>query len=264
MSKSTDEQLESALRENVELKKSLAESMAGQRKAEEELESCAHALATAEKELQDFLYAAAHDLKQTLRVISVYTELLQRQYAQDKQATEFTSFIVDGVTEMRTLIESLLTFSRMSAPGRRTTVSLSAVVQWALLNVEASARESGAQITYAELPEVVVDESQMVQVFQNLLSNALKFRREEPPRISVSSEAEPGAYTISVRDNGVGIESQYRDQIFTPFKRLHGREVPGTGLGLALCKRIIEGHGGRIWVESDGRTGSTFKFTLPV
>jgi light-regulated signal transduction histidine kinase (bacteriophytochrome) len=143
-------------------------------------------------------------------------------------------------------------------------VNLNSVVQWALLNLERSVRESGAQVVFSELPVVSVDESQMVQLFQNLLSNALKYRSGEVPRIEVASQETEGAHTISVRDNGIGIEPAYQKQIFTAFKRLHGREVPGTGLGLALCRKIVEGHGGRIWVESDGKRGSTFKFTLPI
>jgi light-regulated signal transduction histidine kinase (bacteriophytochrome) len=215
-------------------------------------------------ELQQFSYAASHDLKEPLRSVSTYAQLLQRYYAGHEHANEFTSFIVDGVNRMNTLIDSLLTYSRTGAPVRRTAVNLNSVVQWALLNLERSVRESGAQVVFSELPVVSVDESQMVQLFQNLLSNALKYRSGEVPRIEVASQETEGAHTISVRDNGIGIEPAYQKQIFTAFKRLHGREVPGTGLGLALCRKIVEGHGGRIWVESDGKRGSTFKFTLPI
>jgi light-regulated signal transduction histidine kinase (bacteriophytochrome) len=255
--KSLEEQLADALRENAVLRKSLS-------KAEEECAQNLEAARSANEELQQFSYAASHDLKEPLRSVSTYAQLLQRRYAEDKQTTEFTSFIIDGVNRMNTLIDNLLTYSRTGAPTRRTTVNLNAVLQWALLNLERSIRESGAQISSGDLPTVIADESQMVQLFQNLLSNSLKYRSSDVPKIDVSSEEQAGAYVISVRDNGVGIEPRYQSQIFAAFKRLHGREVPGTGLGLTMCRKIVEGHGGRIWVESEGKQGSVFKFTLPV
>jgi light-regulated signal transduction histidine kinase (bacteriophytochrome) len=255
--KQLEQQLAEARREIADLREALS-------KSEEECTRSLEAARSANAELQQFSYAASHDLKEPLRSVSTYAQLLQRYYAGHEHANEFTSFIVDGVNRMNTLIDSLLTYSRTGAPVRRTAVNLNSVVQWALLNLERSVRESGAQVVFSELPVVSVDESQMVQLFQNLLSNALKYRSGEVPRIEVASQETEGAHTISVRDNGIGIEPAYQKQIFTAFKRLHGREVPGTGLGLALCRKIVEGHGGRIWVESDGKRGSTFKFTLPI
>jgi light-regulated signal transduction histidine kinase (bacteriophytochrome) len=213
--------------------------------------------------LQHFSYAASHDLKEPLRTISTYTQLLQREYGDAPQAAEFTAFIADGIQRMNALIESLVIYSRTGAPRRRIAVSLQSLIQWALLNLEPYVRESGAQITCGDLPTVMVDETQMVQLFQNLLSNALKYRSSDPPCIVVSSDETAEGYIISVQDNGIGIDPRYQSQIFAPFKRLHGREVPGVGLGLALCRKIVEGHGGRIWVESDGKRNSVFKFTLP-
>jgi light-regulated signal transduction histidine kinase (bacteriophytochrome) len=255
--KQLEQQLAEARREIADLREALS-------KAEEECSTALEAARSANAELQQFSYAASHDLKEPLRSVSTYAQLLQRHYAGHQHATEFTSFIVDGVNRMNTLIDSLLTYSRTGAPVRRTAVNLNSVVQWALLNLERSVRESGAQVVFSDLPVVSVDESQMVQLFQNLLSNSLKYRSGEVPRVEVSSQETEGAHTISVRDNGIGIEPAYQKQIFTAFKRLHGREVPGTGLGLALCRKIVEGHGGRIWVESDGKQGSTFNFTLPI
>ena len=132
-----------------------------------------------------------------------------------------------------------------------------------MLNLQQAISDSGAEIQYAGLPELSVDESQIVQLFQNLLSNALKYRSSAPPRIEITAEEGPDGYTISVADNGQGIEPRFHKQVFGVFKRLHGREVPGTGIGLALCRKIAESHEGQIWVESDGQNGSTFKFTLP-
>ncbi len=254
--KPREQQLAEARREIAALREALG-------KSEEECTRHLDAARSANAELQQFSYAASHDLKEPLRSVSTYAQLLQRHYAEDEHACEFTSFIVDGVNRMNTLIDSLLTYSRTGGPVRRTAVNLNSVVQWALLNLERSVRESEAQIVFGDLPEVLADESQMVQLFQNLLSNSLKYRSSEIPRIEVSSQETEGVHTISVRDNGIGIDPAYQKQIFTAFKRLHGREVPGTGLGLALCRKIIEGHGGRIWVESDGKEGSVFKFTLP-
>ncbi|MGI9071880.1 MAG: sensor histidine kinase [Bryobacteraceae bacterium] len=262
--KSLQEQLAEALNENISLREALEGCIAARKEAEDE---CARNLETARsanEELQVFSYAMSHDLKEPLRSVSNYAELLERHYSGDEQATEFTSIITDGVKRANALIEGLLTYSRTGAPTRRTAIQLNSVLQWALLNLEQTVRESGAQITSADLPVAVVDESQMVQLFQNLLLNSLRYRSSDVPKIHVSSEEGPDAYTISVRDNGIGVEPRYQEQIFAAFKRLHGREVPGTGLGLALCRKIVEGHGGRIWVESDGKHGSVFKFTLPI
>jgi len=262
--KSLEQQLAEALAENSNLRKSLEHCVAARKAAEEECARNLEAARSANEELQIFSYAMSHDLKEPLRSISTYAELLQRHYASDQEAAELTPFITDGVKRANTLIESLLLYSRAGAPTNPTAINLNAVLQWALLNVERFVRESGAQITFDDLPVVVADESQMVLLFQNLLLNSLKYRSTDAPKVHVSSEEGPDAYTISVRDNGIGIEPKYQKQIFTAFKRLHGREVPGTGIGLALCRRIVEGHGGRIWVESDGERGSVFKFTLPI
>ncbi len=252
-----EQQLTEALEENRRLRESLAH-------AEQKIERSLAACEAAVKELQQFAYAASHDLQEPLRTISAYTELLQRYYGSNEDAREFTSFIVDAAERMTVLIRDLLTYSRTGSAGSRTMISLGAAVQWAMMNLSRSIQEAGAEIQCGELPDVVCDESQIIQVFQNLLSNALKYRSSEPPKIEISAQEAPEVYTVAVRDNGVGIAPQYHDRVFSVFQRLHGREVPGTGIGLALCRKIIEAHHGAIWVESDGEHGSVFKFTLPL
>lgn len=261
--KSLEQKLAEALREAGSLREALENCVAARQDAEADCAESLKAARRANEELQVFSYAVSHDLKEPLRSISNYAELLERHYAGDERTAEFRFFITDGVKRVNTLIENLLTYSKTGAPTRRTAIKLNAAVQWALLNLEQAVRESGAQIRCGDLPVLVVDEIQMVQLFQNLLLNSLRYRSSDAPKIEVSAEEGADAYTIAVRDNGMGIDPQYHQQIFTAFKRLHGREIPGTGLGLALCRKIVEGHGGRIWVESEGTQGSVFKFTLP-
>jgi light-regulated signal transduction histidine kinase (bacteriophytochrome) len=243
-----EEQLAEALRENNALKRELEQAQADARSAQDELRL--------------FAYATSHDLQESLRSISSYAQLLERQYASNTEAAEFTSYIVDAVNRMTVLIRDLLTYSRLPKPRKRT-VALGGLVQWAMMSLDVSIREAKARIVYADLPEVQADENQAVQLLQNLFSNALKYRSAAPPEIEITAEEGDDSYTISVRDNGIGIEPRFRDQIFGVFKRLHGREVPGTGIGLALCRKIVEGHEGKIWVESGETQGSVFKFTLP-
>jgi light-regulated signal transduction histidine kinase (bacteriophytochrome) len=258
-----EDELTKVLRENEQLRQSLAESTAALKKAQEEAERNLIAAQNATAELQHFVYAASHDLQEPLRSISTYTQLLHRDYAKDKQATEFAGFVHDGVTQMNALIRDLLTYSRTGNPGRRSSVNLSAPVQWALFKLAAPIKETGARITHGDLPDVEIDDAQIALLFENLLSNALKFRGDVSPVVEISAEENGEGYAISVRDNGVGIDPRFHDQVFLPFKRLHGKNIPGTGLGLAICRKIVQAHGGRIWVESDGKAGSNFKFTLP-
>ena len=248
--KPIEQQLSEALEENTQLKASLEQAVEKARAAHEEL--------------QQFAYAASHDLQEPLRSIAAYAQLLQRQSSDNPEVGEFTTFIVDGVNRMNALIRDLLTYSRTGTSLKRTMVKLAALVQWSLLNLDRSVRDAGAQIKVGELPEALVDESQMVQLFQNLLSNSLKYRGAETPQIEVSADENENEYIISISDNGVGIEPRFHQQVFGVFKRLHGRDIPGTGIGLALCRKIVEGHGGKIWAESDGKQGSVFRFTLPI
>ena len=234
------------------------------KRAEKALEESMQALRNANEELQQFAYAASHDLQEPLRSIGSYAQLLQRRYAGDAEASEYAGFMVDGVARMNTLIHDLLIYSRVgSGTLRRRPADLGNALQWALLNVERSIKEHKATVTYDALPELIVDEGQMSQLFQNLIGNSLKYRGELPPLIHVSADESEDEWILTVRDNGIGIEPRFHQHIFGVFKRLHGREVPGTGMGLAICRRIVESHGGRIWVESDGKNGSAFRFALP-
>lgn len=252
MTNPLEQQLAEALRENEELNKALRE-----------MENSAADARAATEEMEHLVYAVSHDFRQPLRTMSSYAQLLARQYALDADAKEMTEFIVDGANEMRTLIEDMLKYSRIKSSPERTNMALSAIVQWAAANLAPKIRESGAEITCGDLPQVAVNESQFVQLFEQLFTNALKFRSTEAPRIAVSAEEDTDSYLVSVRDNGAGIDAKYHETVFAPFKRLHGKEVPGTGLGLAICRKIVRAHGGKIWVESDGEHGSVFRFTVP-
>ena len=260
---SIDEQLAAAFREVERLRQALANCAAARETAERELTRNAAASESATEEMQHFIYAVSHDLRQPLRTILSFAQLLGRHPAADKETRELTASIVEGASDMNTLIEDLLRYSRINNSPIRTTVGLNSVVQWAWLNLQSLARETGAQLMAGDLPELAIEESQFVQLFQELFTNSLRFRTAEPPTIEVSAEEEGDGYTISVRDNGRGIDPKYHETVFAPLKRLHGREVPGTGLGLAICRKIVRAHGGRIWVESDGQHGAAFRFTVP-
>jgi light-regulated signal transduction histidine kinase (bacteriophytochrome) len=200
-------------------------------------------------------------------MIASYTQLLGRRYGEALQgdAAEFMGYIVDGAARMKQLIEDLLAYSRVGTRGREfRPMSLEAALRRTLANLRAAIEESGAAVTSDPLPEVQADESQVVQLLQNLIGNAIKFRGTEAPRIHVSCSIDKNEYEVSVRDNGVGIEPQYFERIFMVFQRLHDKgQYPGTGIGLAICKKVVDRHGGRIWVESKPGSGSTFHFTLP-
>jgi signal transduction histidine kinase len=217
--------------------------------------------------LEEFAYVASHDLQEPLRAISGFTTLLQERYAGkfDEEADEFMGFIIDGTHRMKHLIDDVLQYSRVLTHGRPLVpVDLTAVVRRAAQNLQASLAATSAQIVFGRLPEVEGDETQLVQVMQNLIGNAVKYNRSTPPRAEVSAvQNADGDWVVSVRDNGIGIDPKYRERIFRIFARLHTRdEFGGTGIGLALCRRILERHGGRIWVESVEGEGATFSFTL--
>jgi PAS domain S-box-containing protein len=237
------------------------------REAHDELEAKARELARSNEELQQFAYVASHDLQEPLRMVSSYTQLLQRRFAErlDGDAKEFMDYIVDGAARMKQLIEDLLAYSRVGTRGRDfESTESSAALARALANLRAAQEVSGASVTHDALPRVVADGSQLTQVFQNLIGNAMKFRGEEAPRIHVACETRDHVWVFTVRDNGIGLDTQYADRIFMMFQRLHNKtEYPGTGIGLAICKKIVDRHGGRIWVESKPGAGCTFGFTLP-
>ncbi len=238
------------------------------KRAEAELAARARELARSNADLQQFAYVASHDLQEPLRTISSFSQLLARRYQGklDADADDFIAFMVDGAMRMQTLINDLLAFSRIGTQGSSfAPTDCEKILHSAEENLKAAIEESGAVITHDSLPRLVADERQLTQLFQNLLSNAIKFRRPEiAPRIHVSSKRQNGAWKLSIRDNGIGIDPHYFDRIFIIFQRLHGREqYTGTGIGLAICKKIVERHGGRLWVESESGTGSIFHFVIP-
>jgi len=223
-------------------------------------------LASSNAELEKFAYVASHDLQEPLRMVASYVQLLQRRYTGqlDSDADEFIAYAVDGATRMQTLINDLLAYSRVGTQGDPFSPSnLETVFSDVTRSLERRIDESGATVTHDPLPTVTCDPTQIGQVFQNLIVNAIKFHEGEPPRVHVSADRADGQWVFSVADNGIGIEPQYFERIFVIFQRLQARaDYPGTGMGLAICKRIIERHGGRIWVESTFGQGSTFYFTL--
>jgi PAS domain S-box-containing protein len=218
-------------------------------------------------ELQQFAYVASHDLQEPLRMISSYVRLLQRRYLGklDQDADDFIGYAVDGAKRMRRLIDDLLQYSRVGTHGKPLEpVQCEVLLNQALANLKMSIEDSHGRVTYDPLPTLIADSTQLMQLFQNLIENALKFRSDAAPLIHVSARRDGGHWHFSVRDNGIGIDPQYADRVFVIFQRLHGRdEYPGTGLGLAICKKIVERHGGRIWVEPESGAGATFCFTIP-
>lgn len=238
-------------------------------------------LARSNAELEQFAYVASHDLQEPLRMVTSYLQLLERRYKSqlDANADQFINYAVDGARRMQTLINDLLNYSRVSTRGQPfISVNCSIVLEQAIANLQIAIEDSKAIVTHDPLPEVMADATQLIQVFQNLIGNAIKFCRHQQPRIHIGvakPDANPDGESLNVipsvdewlfwvRDNGIGLESQYTERIFIIFQRLHGRDkYPGTGIGLAICKKIIERHGGRIWVESKLGEGSTFYFTIP-
>jgi PAS domain S-box-containing protein len=225
--------------------------------------------ARSNRDLEQFSYAVSHDLQEPLRMVASYLALLERRYKDklDGEAHEFIAFAVDGAQRMSRMITDLLEYSRVHRRGNRfTPIALDQVLDDALANLSTAISECGAQVTAQPLPTVTGDASQLMRVFQNLIGNALKYRKpDKPPHISVTAEQDGGFWVVSVRDDGIGIDPAHTGRLFQVFQRLHPRGVyEGTGVGLALCRRILERHGGRIWVESAGEgLGSTFRFAIP-
>ncbi len=217
-------------------------------------------------ELEQFAYVASHDLQEPLRMVSSYVEILAEDYSGrlDADADRFIGYVVDGATRMRGLIDDLLTYSRVGTQGKPfDTIDCNLVMERVLMDQAPTLEECGARVTYTDLPVVSGDDTQLAQLLQNLVGNALKYRRAVPPRVDVCAVERRGAWTFSVSDNGIGIAPRHYERIFQMFQRLHHRgEYPGSGIGLAVCQKIVERHGGRIWVESELGKGSTFHFTI--
>jgi light-regulated signal transduction histidine kinase (bacteriophytochrome) len=238
------------------------------KRAEESLKEKTEELARSNRDLEQFAYVASHDLQEPLRMVTNYVQLLARRYKSklDPDADDFINFAVDGAIRMWRLINDLLTYSRVGTQNKGLkSTDCETVLKHSLDNLKIAIEENEAIITHDSLPTVMGDHLQLGQLFQNLIGNAIKFRGEEPPRIHISASRNGGGWTFSVRDNGIGIAPEYAERIFVIFQRLHNREeYPGTGIGLAICKKIVERHGGCIWAESEVGKGTTFYFTLPM
>jgi PAS domain S-box-containing protein len=245
----------------------IGRDVTARRVAAEDLKAAHDELERSNAELEQFAYVASHDLQEPLRMVASYTQLLGRRYGDrlEGDAKEFMAFIVDGAARMKQLIEDLLAYSRVGTRGKEfRPVKLDAVVERARINLRAALEESGAQLDCDPLPEVEGDELQLTQLMQNLIGNAIKFRGKATPRVEVSCFEKENEFVIAVQDNGIGIEAQYFERIFMVFQRLHDKgQYPGTGIGLAICKKVVDRHGGRMWVESSTGGGSRFLFTLP-
>jgi PAS domain S-box-containing protein len=232
-----------------------------------ELQHSNESLRQSNDDLNQFAYAASHDLQEPLRMVVLYSQLLQENYGQrlDPEADCFISFIVSGARRMETLLKDLLAYSQAGSIGNDSLnpVDCNAVMRQVLFNLQASIDQDRAVVTWGELPVVQAQEIRLIQLFQNLIGNAIKYRSVAPPAIRVTAERHGNGWVFSVKDNGIGIEPEYVQQIFGIFKRLHGATHPGTGIGLAICQRIVERYGGRIWAESTPGAGSEFFFILP-
>jgi len=237
------------------------------RQAEQDLARKVDELARSNADLEQFAYVASHDLQEPLRMVTAYTQLLAERYAGklDANADKYIGYASEGAQRMQVLIQDLLAFSRVGRNGfTHGNVDCNSVLEEVLTSLAPAMQECGAVVTHDALPSVWADRTQVAQIFQNLIGNAIKFRGQEPPVIAVEAEQADQCWRFSVSDNGIGIAPEYAETIFVVFQRLHARtEYPGNGIGLAICKKIIEHNGGRIWVEPQAGSGSSFKFTLP-
>ncbi|MEG5038243.1 MULTISPECIES: ATP-binding protein [unclassified Microcoleus] len=245
----------------------LQQEISNRQRAESALLKSNQELARSNAELEQFAYVASHDLQAPLATIASYAQLLEKRYKDqlDTQGSKFIGNIVHGCTRMQTLIDDLLEYSRVGRSRKPFELTdCNHAVEQALANLQGAIRETKAVVTYSELPAVMGDISQLIQLFQNLVSNAIKYRHDAPPVVHITACRQEENWLISVSDNGIGIAPQHQKRIFQIFQRLHTqREYSGTGIGLAICQKIVELHGGFIWVESEPEQGSTFHFTLP-
>ena len=246
---------------------SIARDVTMRRRMEQKLKEAVEDFKRSNRDLEQFAYVASHDLQEPLRMVSSYTQLLKRRYGGKlgQDADEFIEFAVDGANRMQGMIQALLAYSRVGTRGNPfVPTEGETLVEKTLLNLKAAIEDSKAVITHDPMPTLSVDGIQIIQLLQNLIGNAIKFRGAEPPKIHVGLEDKDEDWLLYVRDNGIGLDMEFKERIFVIFQRLHTKgEYPGTGIGLAVCKRIVERHGGRIWVESEPGKGTTFFFTIP-
>ncbi len=254
----------------ISIRRALAEQQlrSQQKQAEHDLALKVEELARSNRDLEQFAYVASHDLQEPLRMVAMYAQLLAERYRGklDEQADKYIHYAVDGALRMQTLVQDLLAFSRAGREGTKMMqVNCNLLMKQVLRNLEATIRESNAEILQSDLPTVLANSTQLQQVLQNLVGNAVKFRGNQAPKICVNAKQDGGEWLFEVNDNGIGIAPEHADRIFVIFQRLHTREeYPGNGIGLSICKKIIERHGGRIWVTANDHGGATFNFTLPV
>ncbi len=266
------EELEKRVEERTfelsEINNMLIQEIRERKAIEKILEIQKEELERSNQELEHFAYVASHDLQEPLRMISSYLQLLQKRYIGklDQDADDFIEFAVSGAKRMQGMLQGLLDYSRIGRKGNSLTeTDLNQVIEIAISNLLLSINESGAKILYNTLPTVLADMNQMIRLFQNLINNSIKYKGNENPVILISSQLDDKKWIIKIKDNGIGIDKSNFKRIFTIFQRLHSKsEYPGEGLGLAVCKKIIERHGGKIWVESEPGDGTTFFITIPV
>jgi signal transduction histidine kinase len=262
-----EERIQARTRELQDTNVQLRGEVVNRERAEREVKRTVANLARSNAELQQFAYVASHDLREPLRAVGGIVQLMEKNYKaqMDDKAREYLTHIVDGVARMQLMIDDLLEFSRVGARQHAPqVVETGKVLETVLANLSVVIQESGAVVTHQGLPQISCDVTQFTQLLQNLVGNAIKFHGESRPEVHVSAEAKDSEWVFSVRDNGIGIDPQYFDRIFTIFQRLHTRRAyPGSGIGLAICKKIVTLHGGKIWVESTAGKGSSFHFTYP-
>jgi signal transduction histidine kinase len=249
------------------MRERILSELSAMRGANATLEQRSHDLQRSNSELEQFAYVASHDLQEPLRKVASFCQLLQRRYGGelDEKADQYIEYAVDGAKRMQMLINDLLAFSRVGrVEQERVPVPAASLLAQAEANLATAIRRSRAEISAGELPTVLAEPTLLTAVFQNLLSNAIKFRGERAPRVSVTAERDGDVWEFAVADNGIGISAEYADRIFVIFQRLHDKtSYPGTGIGLAMTRKIIEYHGGRIWLDTTAATGARFRFTLP-
>jgi light-regulated signal transduction histidine kinase (bacteriophytochrome) len=232
-----------------------------------ELKQALAELTRSNAELEQFAYVASHDLQEPLRNVSGCLQLLEKKYQNTlgSDADQYIRYAVDSAVRMKELIQDLLAYSRIGTRGKPPApTNCEEILKKAQSNLESAISQAGASVTHDPLPTVLGDDTQLLQVFQNLIGNSIKFRRDEPPHVHISAKKKKDEWIFSVKDNGIGIESRYLDRIFVIFQRLNKRsEYEGTGIGLAIVKKVVERHHGRVWVESEPGVGTTFDFTIP-
>lgn len=254
--------------ERKKMNEKLYVEISERKKAQEELKRYMAELERSNSELQQFAHIASHDLQEPLRMISSYVQLLKRRYKDkiDTKADRYINHVVDGTHRLQMLINDLLTYSRVGKGSKELELTdCSAVFDKTIVNLRKAIDESGAQVSHGALPTMKADALQLGQLFQNLIGNAIKFRNNKPPEINVSAVNKGDEWLFAIRDNGIGIDPKHFERIFSVFQRLHSKaEYSGTGIGLAICKKVVERHGGRIWVESEPGKGTTFYFTIKI